>query len=414
MSTKPAGTSLSTKIADMAALSHSNHPLFLDELEVDATGSIIAMVGRVWDVNATTGLYLSMDFVVSDQSAKATIAHNFLRLKGGGIFLIKNFVVRPNKDEFRVFRHDMFMLEFDGSTTIRKVFANGVDFVRYTFQLVDFDDIELTNNKYMTDVSGYVTNVGRTSHTKSGSKTLDFYLATQRVTLWGGVGDSFIEKKTAHVEMCTIMLTSMTAKTYNNKLYLSSTSSMVIYDNDDIPPLQELKSVTRYRLEVVIADDTTQIVVVMFNKIPTELLKCYVDILIEAEDEMAGYVADTQNYCQPTITEPVKMNHTPYATMNRDKQDKERITPSVSDLLKKSLRIHSNTAIRQDETIQSYYGPPITETDAVVYVIEFQKRGLPHTYVLLWLEEHSKCRTPREIDDIISAELPSPIDDPAG
>ncbi|GKA45852.1 54S ribosomal protein L19, mitochondrial [Tanacetum coccineum] len=121
-----------------------------------------------------------------------------------------------------VFRHDMFMLEFDGSTTIRKVSANGVGFVRYTFQLVDFDDIELTNNKYMIDVSSYVTNVRRTSHTKSGSKTLDFYLANQRgqslrVTLWGGVGDSLIEKKTAHVGMCTIVLTSMTVKTYNSK-----------------------------------------------------------------------------------------------------------------------------------------------------------------------------------------------------
>ncbi|GKD79322.1 ABC transporter B family member 25 [Tanacetum coccineum] len=136
MSTKPAGNSLSTKIADMAAPSHSNRPLFWDELEVDGTGSIIVMVGRVWDVNATTGRYLSTDFVVSDSkgnmihcSAKAIIAHNFLRLK----VLIKNFAVRPNNDEFRVFRHDMFMLEFDGSTTIRKVSADGVGFVRYTF-----------------------------------------------------------------------------------------------------------------------------------------------------------------------------------------------------------------------------------------------------------------------------------------
>ncbi|GJR74299.1 replication protein A 70 kDa DNA-binding subunit C-like protein [Tanacetum coccineum] len=236
MSTKPAGTSLSTKITDMVAPSHSNRPLFLDELEVDGTSSIIVMSNMI------------------HCTAKATIAHNFLRLKEGGVFLIKNFAVRPNKDEFWVFRHDMFMLEFDGSTTIRKVSANGVGFVRYTFQLVDFDDIELINNKYMIDVSGYVTNVGRTSQTKSGSKTLDFYLANQRgkslrVTLWGGVGDSLIETKTAHVGMCTIVLTLMIVKTYNNKLYFSSTSLTVIYDNDDIPSLQELKLVTRRHIE---------------------------------------------------------------------------------------------------------------------------------------------------------------------
>ncbi|GKA53506.1 DNA helicase PIF1, ATP-dependent [Tanacetum coccineum] len=47
-------------------------------------------------------------------------------------------------------------------------------------------------------------------------------------------------------------------------------------------------------------------------------------------------------------------------------------------------------------------------------VIEFQKRGLPHVHILLWLEEHCKCKTASDIDDIISAELPSPMDDPVG
>ncbi|GJY85469.1 ATP-dependent DNA helicase PIF1-like protein [Tanacetum coccineum] len=49
----------------------------------------------------------------------------------------------------------------------------------------------------------------------------------------------------------------------------------------------------------------------------------------------------------------------------------------------------------------------------VVYVIEFQKRGLPHAHILLWLEEYYRCKAATNIDDIISAELPSPIADPA-
>ncbi|GJS05279.1 DNA helicase PIF1, ATP-dependent [Tanacetum coccineum] len=44
----------------------------------------------------------------------------------------------------------------------------------------------------------------------------------------------------------------------------------------------------------------------------------------------------------------------------------------------------------------------------------FQKRSLPHAHILLWLEENSKCKTPAQIDDIISAELPSPTEDPDG
>nr|GFC95050.1 replication protein A 70 kDa DNA-binding subunit C-like [Tanacetum cinerariifolium] len=48
--------------------------------------------------------------------------------------------------------------------------------------------------------AGYVTNVGRISHQKSGSRTLDFSLANGRqairVTLWGALGDTLVERKT--------------------------------------------------------------------------------------------------------------------------------------------------------------------------------------------------------------------------
>nr|GEY17066.1 helicase [Tanacetum cinerariifolium] len=54
------------------------------------------------------------------------------------------------------------------------------------------------------------------------------------------------------------------------------------------------------------------------------------------------------------------------------------------------------------------------DTCAVLYVTEFQKRGLPHIHILIWLEERCKCENPSKIDDIISIELPSPIHDPDG
>nr|GEX11594.1 hypothetical protein [Tanacetum cinerariifolium] len=53
-------------------------------------------------------------------------------------------------------------------------------------------------------------------------------------------------------------------------------------------------------------------------------------------------------------------------------------------------------------------------TKAVLYVIEFQKWVLPHAHILLWLEDHCKCKTTTQIDDIISVELRSPTDDPDG
>ncbi|KAL6559239.1 hypothetical protein OROHE_006608 [Orobanche hederae] len=236
MSNKASG-SMSASGGKSIQFADDNCSLFLEQLDTGVSGTIVVMICRIWDVNATTGRYLSTDFVVCD--AKVS-------LKEGCVYSIKNFIVQPNKDEYRIIREDPFMLEFDGSTTTRKVSANSEGFIGYPFELADLDDIEPTNNKYLIDVAGYVTNVGRTTHQKSGSRTLDFFLANKRgqsirVTLWGGLGDILIEKKTKHVGLCPVVITALNAKQYNNKLYLSSSSSTVIYENDDIPALIDLK-----------------------------------------------------------------------------------------------------------------------------------------------------------------------------
>lgn len=44
-----------------------------------------------------------------------------------------------------------------------------------------------------------------------------------------------------------------------------------------------------------------------------------------------------------------------------------------------------------------------------MYSIEWQKRGLPHAHILIWLEVKIK---PNQINDIISAEFPNPNEDP--
>ncbi|KAL4606240.1 hypothetical protein ACB092_09G087600 [Castanea dentata] len=57
---------------------------------------------------------------------------------------------------------------------------------------------------------------------------------------------------------------------------------------------------------------------------------------------------------------------------------------------------------------ESHFGRVI----AVVYTIEFQKRGLPHAHILLFLDPKDKCPSPADIDNIITAEIPDQHEDP--
>jgi hypothetical protein len=48
---------------------------------------------------------------------------------------------------------------------------------------------------------------------------------------------------------------------------------------------------------------------------------------------------------------------------------------------------------------------------AGLYVVEFQKRGLPHTHTLIWLKRNTKEPSSALIDGFIFTELPDPEKD---
>ncbi|XP_052620957.1 uncharacterized protein LOC111898317 [Lactuca sativa] len=52
------------------------------------------------------------------------------------------------------------------------------------------------------------------------------------------------------------------------------------------------------------------------------------------------------------------------------------------------------------------------KVQAYVYTIEFQKRGLPHSHICLFMHSDNKLPTVELIDPIISAEIPDKIEDP--
>ncbi|XP_071687648.1 uncharacterized protein [Rutidosis leptorrhynchoides] len=51
---------------------------------------------------------------------------------------------------------------------------------------------------------------------------------------------------------------------------------------------------------------------------------------------------------------------------------------------------------------------------AVLYTIEFQKRGLSHCHTLLWIQSLLRSYLPEDVDRFVSAELPDPVTDPNG
>lgn len=49
-----------------------------------------------------------------------------------------------------------------------------------------------------------------------------------------------------------------------------------------------------------------------------------------------------------------------------------------------------------------------------MYVVEFQKHGLPHVHMLIWLDNASREKLKSNVDNFVSAEIPDPFTDPVG
>ncbi|GJX81966.1 replication protein A 70 kDa DNA-binding subunit C-like protein [Tanacetum coccineum] len=210
-----------------AGISGTKPDLFLDQLRVDVTGTIIVMIGRVWDVSAVSGRYLRSDDSLLCTGQRCS---QFSTAKERRDIFSDKFCGETQL----IIKDDNFMLEFDGSTTFKRVSVKADGFVRYPLNLLDFDAIKPVDNKYLIDVAGYVSNVGRTNHLKSGSKNLVFQLANHRgqsirVTLWGNLEEVLVKKK----------LNRLFA--FSDKVHLLSTSSTMILDDAEIPAIKALK-----------------------------------------------------------------------------------------------------------------------------------------------------------------------------
>ena len=65
-------------------------------------------------------------------------------------------------------------------------------------------------------------------------------------------------------------------------------------------------------------------------------------------------------------------------------------------------------ALKEDIFKKEYLG----KTRGHVWTTEFQKRGLPHVHMIIFLHPNAKMRSPEEIDSLLSAEFPDPDEQP--
>jgi hypothetical protein len=64
--------------------------------------------------------------------------------------------------------------------------------------------------------------------------------------------------------------------------------------------------------------------------------------------------------------------------------------------------------IKKNQLIKEIKEGLFGRVPAMVHTVEFQKRGLPHTHILIFFGEEDKIRDAAHVDRIVSAKIPDP------
>ncbi|XP_071695237.1 uncharacterized protein [Rutidosis leptorrhynchoides] len=135
--------------------------VFLNELELGKQSQVQVMICRSWDTHTIYGKYLGTEFIASDEqgnmiqlTAKSNVAHHFIpRLKDGFVYLLNNFDVITNRDDYHIFKDNTPMIELNGSTLLRKQpNADASTFIRHPFNCIQIEDLQPTLGKFVFGV----------------------------------------------------------------------------------------------------------------------------------------------------------------------------------------------------------------------------------------------------------------------
>jgi len=67
---------------------------------------------------------------------------------------------------------------------------------------------------------------------------------------------------------------------------------------------------------------------------------------------------------------------------------------------------------KMEQLLKDVRGGLFGKVAGMVYTVEFQKRGLPHMHLLIFLQQQDKIRNPKDVNDIVSAQIPDPVAHP--
>ncbi|GJV60884.1 ATP-dependent DNA helicase PIF1-like protein [Tanacetum coccineum] len=285
--------------------------LYLDELTHGVTGMIIMMICRSWDVHTITGRYASTYFVMFDAKGnaihsftKANVAHNFLKLKEGSVYYIKNFVIHANKEEYRIFRYHAYMIELDGAASVRKTYVMSGGFVRYPLQLAELDFARYVTNilddpqipvlkasraENREDEVSLSQAVVHVDYSQAKEETLENLLiwAQNRKNDVRVKIDGIRTRKGWNFLFCSGEKCKKGVVRKEGSFWCQACDKAVEYP------------VLRFRLELDVSDKTASTVVVMFDEPATKLVKCSADLLAAADEDVGLAYADDVGLLRP-------------------------------------------------------------------------------------------------------------------
>ncbi|XP_074290962.1 replication protein A 70 kDa DNA-binding subunit D-like [Silene latifolia] len=213
-------------------------------------------ISRLWDVESPKkrGFIIFTDMVLIDE--EGAYVHASLRgeaapklrqkLVEGKIYIMKNFEVVPNKDEYRVVSDSKIMLNFQFDTFVKMVNEGENIIPKHRFDFMPFDLFDQRRNNFtvLSDIFGRIVDEFGTDSDKEieiedqGGKRV-------RVKLWSRCSIDYTEqKKKLAVEnkLKIVTITSIMARDYNGFLSLAASSASKVYINLDINEVTELKT----------------------------------------------------------------------------------------------------------------------------------------------------------------------------